>query len=304
MKPNNVFISHSSKDKLFADKLVKDLTKVGVPVWYDKFDIQLGDSIPGKINEGISNSKHFIIILSKNATNSKWVNEELNAALIKQINLTGTFIIPLLLEDCDVPPLLSHRAFADFRKDYKIGIDEILKFFGKDNEALNEIGDKILYPWPDFTLSDKQFVYLHSTRFDKFFRMSCDLSWTINQTIEYITSTLNLPWSKELPEFGMRWSFSYGLIYNQDSLSLSQKLSDSKIDVGAVLNLRINGTYEDLLENKSKDIWEEGVFYDIAPRMLNDSFLNDLENNVIRENRGILNQERLRVIANMCFKHV
>ncbi|MFH0843718.1 MAG: toll/interleukin-1 receptor domain-containing protein [Bacteroidota bacterium] len=304
MKQNNVFISHSSKDKEFVDRLVNDLAKVGVPVWYDKFDIRLGESIPGKINEGISNSKYFLIVLSNNAINSRWVNEELNAALIKQINSNGTFIIPILLEDCSVPPLLNHRSFADFRTEYGSGLNTILMFFGKDKYAISNLGDKTLYPWPDFKINDSQFVYLYSIRFDKFFRMSCCFSWTVNETIEYIVNTLKLPWDNELPEFGMKWSFSYGLIYNKDTLSPSRRLTDFNIANGAIINLNIKGTYEDLLENKSTKMWESGVMYNLTEKLMNDSISNDTRRIEIREKRGTLTQDRLRNIANICFKHI
>jgi len=59
-----VFISHASADKSFVDRLVADLRSNTIPVWYDKFDLKLGDSIPGSINEGISNSKYFAIVLT------------------------------------------------------------------------------------------------------------------------------------------------------------------------------------------------------------------------------------------------
>jgi hypothetical protein len=67
-----VFISHASRDKNFVDRLVSDLAARGVPVWYDKLDVRLGDSIPGKINSGISEAKYFLIVLSPAAVKSKW----------------------------------------------------------------------------------------------------------------------------------------------------------------------------------------------------------------------------------------
>lgn len=59
-----IFISHASKDKKFVDRLVSDLAAHGVPVWYDKLDVRLGDSIPGKINSGISEAKYFLTVIS------------------------------------------------------------------------------------------------------------------------------------------------------------------------------------------------------------------------------------------------
>jgi len=112
---------------------------------------------------------------------------------MRQVASAGTFLIPVLVEDCDVPPLLNHRRFADFRKDYEAGLEELLEVFGRDAKAAELAGKNLVHSWPDLEISDREFIYLHSTRFDKFFRMNCDLEWTANSTIDYIVSTLSLP---------------------------------------------------------------------------------------------------------------
>lgn len=99
-----IFISHASADKPFVDKLVRDLAAKSIPVWYDKLDLRIGDSVSGSINSGLTDSKYFAIVLSKASTASTWVREELNAALMKQVAQGGTFILPILIEDCDIPP--------------------------------------------------------------------------------------------------------------------------------------------------------------------------------------------------------
>lgn len=83
-KVGKVFLSHASKDKPFVDRLASDLEKHSIPVWYDKFDLKIGESVPGKINEGIADAQYFAIVLSPAAINSKWVIEELNAGLMKR----------------------------------------------------------------------------------------------------------------------------------------------------------------------------------------------------------------------------
>lgn len=77
-----VFVSHSSADKSFVDRLIADLAAREIPIWYDKFDLRVGDSVTGGINKGLTSSKYFLIVLSKSAVASRWVTEELNAALI------------------------------------------------------------------------------------------------------------------------------------------------------------------------------------------------------------------------------
>jgi hypothetical protein len=294
-----VFISHASADKPFVDQLVADLAARAIPVWYDKFDLRVGDSVTGGINDGLSASKYFLIVLSKSSVASRWVTEELNAALMEQVARGGTFVLPTLLEDCEVPPLLRHRRYADFRADYERGLEELLGVWGKDRDASSLVRGQALYPWPDIAIPDREFVYLHSTRFDKFFRMGCDLSNTANWVIDYVVDTLDLPWNKDVPQLGMKWSFSYRLIFDDRGIGLSTSLRDAGVSLGAVLRLGISGTYEDVWENQLKEMWDGTKMYEIGSAMRTESELKQR----IRD-RGRLTSDRLRELANACFAHV
>ncbi len=302
MQVGKVFVSHSSNDKTFVDRLVDDLAKRKIPVWYDRFDVRIGDSIPNRINDGIATARYFLIVLSPAAIVSRWVREELNAALVRQINLGGTFLLPLLYEDCEIPPLLAHRRFADFRADYASGLAELLLLWGNDAAACDSAKRERVFPWPDIDISDREFIYLHSTRFDKFFRMSCSLSWTAGQTIEYLVKALTLPWSKELPEVGMRWSFSYRLIFSDKTLSLSQMLSEAGVSMGAVVQIEINGAYEDLFEEEREDM--RSKIYMLTPEVMEQRRKREERIAEGLRLRGTLTSERLRQIVNQCFSHV
>ena len=300
VKSGKLFISHASADKEFVDKLVNDLIKHGVDVWYDKFDIQLGDSVPGKINEGIANSKYFAIVLSPASVTSKWVTEELNAALIKQISLSGTFLLPLMFKDCNLPPLLAHRRYADFRSDYDSALSELLDVLGKDADMVASLDGKALYPWPDTSQSNMQTCYLHSERFDKFFRMSCDFSWTADRTLNYIIDTLKLPWNQDVPQLGMRWSFSYGLVYDGKTIPLHTTLEEAGVMADSVLRLNIRGTYEDIWKKELKSMWDGSKMYQVHSGMLRQD--QELKNKIL--SRGPLTRSRLKELANECFNHV
>ena len=296
---DKLFISHSSHDKSFVDRLVADLQNNDIPVWYDKLDLRVGDSVTGGINEGLSDSKYFLIVLSRSSVVSRWVTEELNAALMEQVARGGTFVLPALLEDCAVPPLLGHRRYADFRNDYGTGLANLLAVFCQDEKAKSIACRKSLYPWPDIEKIQNEFVYLHSSRFDKLFRMDCDLSNNASYTIDYIVDTLNLPWTSNVPELGMRWSFRYSLIFNDESIDLSTSLRDAGVSEGAVLKLGINGTYSDLWTNELKNMWDGTRMYEIAGAMSRES---KLKRNI--QDRGSLTADRLRKLANACFEHV
>lgn len=56
----SLFLSHSSADKTFVEKLAKDLEGVGVNVWFDKWEIKVGDSLTGKIEEGLQANDYLV----------------------------------------------------------------------------------------------------------------------------------------------------------------------------------------------------------------------------------------------------
>jgi hypothetical protein len=295
-----VFVSHASADKPFVDRLVADLVARSIPVWYDKFDLRIGDSVPGAINAGLSNSKYFAIVLSKAAVASVWVREELNAALMTQVAKGGTFILPLLLEDCEIPPLLAHRKYADFRVDYSKALTELLSLWEKDIDACTAANKSAVYPWPDIEMFDAEFIYLHSTRFDKFFRMSCSLDWTANRTVDYLTKTLELPWIIEVNSVGMKWSFSYGLRLDGKGISLNKTLREAGITVGSVVQIGISGTYQDLYEKELKEAFSPDKVYLItADQMQREQWLRQQV-----AARKLLTQSKLKAIADSCFAHV
>ena len=59
-----VFISYSSKDKSFVEKLSNKLVENRVGVWLDKWEMKPGDSLIDKIQNGIEDSSHLLVVLS------------------------------------------------------------------------------------------------------------------------------------------------------------------------------------------------------------------------------------------------
>ena len=123
----DLFVSYSSKDKKFAKKLAEDLTSFGVKVWIDFWEMKVGDSLNKKIQVGISASSWLGIILTPNSVNSSWVEKELNAALIRELEKKDVFILPLLYIDCEIPLFLKDKIYADFRLSYEQGLEALLE---------------------------------------------------------------------------------------------------------------------------------------------------------------------------------
>lgn len=107
MNAQKVFISHASEDKeRFVESFARGLRNRRIDAWLDKWEMKPGDSLVQKIfDEGIRNADAFIVVLSKISITKRWVNEELNAAVVKRIE-GGTKLIPIRLDECEVPESL------------------------------------------------------------------------------------------------------------------------------------------------------------------------------------------------------
>ena len=63
---HDVFLSHASEDKDdVARPLAIALQGHGLRVWYDEFELNIGDNLVTKLNAGIRNSRFGILVLSK-----------------------------------------------------------------------------------------------------------------------------------------------------------------------------------------------------------------------------------------------
>lgn len=86
-KQYDFFISHASEDK---DEIVRDLVaaliKKGIKVWYDEFELRIGDSLRKSIDMGLTNSKYGIIILSPNFIQKNWTEYELNGMVAREMD--------------------------------------------------------------------------------------------------------------------------------------------------------------------------------------------------------------------------
>jgi hypothetical protein len=82
MKEWDVFISHASEDKeSLAIPLADALRRAGIRVWLDKQEIELGDSIRARIDEGLAKSRFGVVILSEKFLEKNWPKNELNALM-------------------------------------------------------------------------------------------------------------------------------------------------------------------------------------------------------------------------------
>jgi hypothetical protein len=74
----DIFLSHASEDKAaIARPLYEALTNAGVSVWFDEAVLKMGDSLSGKIDEGLAKCQHGVIIISPSFLAKRWPQREL-----------------------------------------------------------------------------------------------------------------------------------------------------------------------------------------------------------------------------------
>lgn len=117
-KQYDFFISHASEDKDEIVRSLADSLKIeGFEVWYDEFELKIGDSLRKKIDAGLVNSRFGIVIISPSFVKKNWTEYELNGMVAREMN-GHKVILPIW---------------------HKISKDEVLKFSPTlaDKMALN-----------------------------------------------------------------------------------------------------------------------------------------------------------------------
>lgn len=122
----DLFLSYSRDDRDLAERLAVDLKARGFTVWWDSWEMEAGDKLPRKIEEAVSRSACFGIILSREAVASPWVRAELDLALTKEIE-GGLKVLPILHKPCEVPLSLRGKVWADFTSSYQAGLESLLR---------------------------------------------------------------------------------------------------------------------------------------------------------------------------------
>jgi len=112
-----IFISYNHADKVFAENLATNLVRENLNVWIDRWELLAGDSLISKIQAALGGADAILVLLSKNSVKSEWCKKELNTGLIRELDEKSVLLIPIVLDDCEIPLFLREKLYIDFRKD-------------------------------------------------------------------------------------------------------------------------------------------------------------------------------------------
>ncbi len=123
----SIVISYAHEDTAFVDTLAANLFKNRIPVWVDRWELKVGDSILRKIESAIQDADALLVVLSKASVESEWCKKELTAGLVRELEAKSVFVLPIVVDDCNIPLFLKDKLYADFRKDKNKALKDVLE---------------------------------------------------------------------------------------------------------------------------------------------------------------------------------
>lgn len=122
-----IFISYSHENKDFVDKLAMQLVHRNVNVWLDRWELSIGDSIIDKVQDAVDGASALLVILSKASIASEWCKRELSSGFLRELEEKRVVVMPVLLEDCDIPLFARVKLYADFRTSFDDGLRTVVE---------------------------------------------------------------------------------------------------------------------------------------------------------------------------------
>ena len=120
-RPLRIFLLYARSDEKAVRRLYNRLSKAGASVWMDRKKLLPGQDWQSEIQHAIYSSDIIIVCLSKQfSKQGGYRHEEVRIALEKASGLPDNMllIIPVRLEECDMPEPLQRWQYVDLFESY------------------------------------------------------------------------------------------------------------------------------------------------------------------------------------------
>ena len=80
-----VYLAHASEDKAMVRPIAEYLMANGIEVWFDEWEIDPGDSLRQKMEEGLDEMTHFMVVLTPASIEKPWVALEIDVGIVRRV---------------------------------------------------------------------------------------------------------------------------------------------------------------------------------------------------------------------------
>ena len=149
-----VFLSHSTKDKEFVQRLAATLENAAFEPWLCEVDIEKNENFVAKIEEGLVQCDVSLVVWSPASATSVWTREEWTSILARQVAEQRIRLGIVLLREFPLPELLRTRNYIDARSDQDAALRETVQWL-KQRESVQRLsGLKAPVYLPDYRPQD------------------------------------------------------------------------------------------------------------------------------------------------------
>jgi tetratricopeptide (TPR) repeat protein len=138
----HVFVSYRSSDRPWAMSLVARLEGAGLRVFIDQKELELGQSLAGQLQSALTRSRAAVVLVSQGWMASPWCQEEAHVLVKRAVEDSSFTLVPLRLDNSDMPALLGSRLYLDFQHSPRAegeGVERLINTLLK--HAPNKAGD-------------------------------------------------------------------------------------------------------------------------------------------------------------------
>jgi hypothetical protein len=111
--------------------------------------VQFSGGRSNRAQEAIQEASALLVVLSRSSVQSEWCKKELSAGLMRELDEKRVVVLPVLIENCKIPMFLREKKYADFRGDFKDGLNSILDAVARITNASQgrTVTQKVINDW-------------------------------------------------------------------------------------------------------------------------------------------------------------
>lgn len=163
---SRIFLSYASSDKARVRRIAESLQRAGHTPWLDEDELVVGQPIAETVNRALSVTDFIVVCLSGATSRNGWMAHEFDRFIKPEIARRPGRILPVRLEDVELPPSLAEFAFVDLFPDdtaQERGIARLLRALEKVTPPPNNLPPRRILVGREMDLAaiDRAFLASH-----------------------------------------------------------------------------------------------------------------------------------------------